>query len=127
MRVFYGILDSFLVNAYAILTMNKPNFGGNRNDKRVHFMKEIAKFLITPHAQSRFEAIQTPRIVKLVIESCGMKKSTPAIAEEPGKATSKKRCYICPREADRKVRTKCSKCQGHICSTHSVKICPNCP
>ena len=42
-RVFYGILDNSIVNVYATLVMNDPNFGGKRNDKRVYFMKELAK------------------------------------------------------------------------------------
>ena len=74
MRIFYGTLDSLLVNAYAILIMKNPNFGGNRNAKIVHFMKEIASFLIMPYAYNRFQTLPTPRKFKLIIETCGMKK-----------------------------------------------------
>ena len=41
--------------------MDDPNFGRKRNEKRVYFMKEDAKSLITPLAQHIFESKQMPK------------------------------------------------------------------
>ena len=71
---FYRILDSSIINAYAILVINDPNFGGKTNDKRVYFMKEVAKLLIISYAQRRFESKRTPKKVMLVMETFGVIK-----------------------------------------------------
>ena len=37
MRIFYGIIDSALVNAFVIMKKNDPGSAGNRDDQRVFF------------------------------------------------------------------------------------------
>ena len=72
MRLFYGMLDSSLVNAFVISNANNPNFLVKKKDKRIRFMKIVAQSLIEPHARVRLQAKQTPKLVRKIIEGCGI-------------------------------------------------------
>ena len=55
MRIFYGIINSALVNAFVVMKKNDPGFAGNRNDERVFFLKSLSRSLIVPQAKSQLE------------------------------------------------------------------------
>ena len=42
MRLFYGILDCSIVNAFVIMSANVPAFAADKGDKRTYFMKSVA-------------------------------------------------------------------------------------
>jgi hypothetical protein len=61
MKLFYGMIDSAVLNAFVIFTENMPNFGEHKKDKRKKFLKELALALIIAHARQRLlEVQQTP-------------------------------------------------------------------
>ena len=68
MRLFYGILDCSIVNAFVIMLANVEAFAAKRRDQRTYFMKSVARSLIKPYAQQRLHAIQTPKQVRKTIE-----------------------------------------------------------
>jgi len=64
MRLFYGVSDSVVLNAFATFTENVPNFGEHKKDKRQKFLEGLALSLIIPHAPQRLEVQQTLQDVK---------------------------------------------------------------
>ena len=58
---------------FVIMLANVQTFVEKRRDKRTYFMKSVARSLIEPYAQQRLHAKQTPKQVRIIIESCGMK------------------------------------------------------
>ena len=133
MRLFYGILDYSIVNAFVIMSANVPAFAANKRDKRTYFMKSVARSLIELYAKQRLYGIQTPKQVRQIIESCGMKRKGHAAeerdvnsAESPIQTGLKARCAQCPRKSDRKTKAVCVDCKTHICTSHSVTLCTTC-
>lgn len=134
MRLFYGILDCSIVNAFVIMSANVPAFAANnKKDKRTYFMKSVARALIEPYAKQRLCAIQTPKQVRQIIESCGIKHEGHAAeerdvnsADTPTQTGLKARCARCPRKSDRKTKTVCVVCKTHVCTSHSVTLCTVC-
>jgi hypothetical protein len=53
MRLIYGKTDSAALNAFVIFTDNIQNFGENKKDKRLKFLKELALALINPILRQR--------------------------------------------------------------------------
>ena len=128
MRLFYGILDSSIVNAFVIMSANVEAVAAKRRDQRTYFMKSVARSLIKPYAQQRLHAIQTPKQVRKTIESCGIEPEE-FEAEENDAQTAivrKGRCVQCPRKLDRKTKTVCAICKTNICKSHTVTLCTNC-
>jgi hypothetical protein len=102
MRLFYGMTESAVLNAFVIFTENVPNIGENKKDKRQKFLKELAPALIIPHARQRLEVQKTPQHVKQVIGSCGILPApSPAPSTTQRHSAQRKRCYICPRSKDK--------------------------
>jgi len=115
MRLFYGIIDSAVLNAFVIFTENVPNFGEH---------KELALALIIPHACQRFEVQQTPQDVKQVIRICGILPATsPAQSTTQCHSAQCKRCYMCPRSKDKKTKFICNECNNFVCEEHSKSLC----
>ena len=128
MRLFYGILDCSIVNAFVIMSANVEAVAAKRRDQRTYFMKSVARSLIKPYAQQRLHAIQTPKQVRKTIESCGIEPEE-FEAEENDAQTAivrKGRCVQCPRKLDRKTKTVCAICKTNICKSHTVTLCTNC-
>ena len=71
-------------------------------------MKEVAKLLITPYAQHRFESTQTTKKIKFFIEIFVTIKCSNETVEEPRVSTTKKICSIYSRSADQKTKTICT-------------------
>lgn len=44
----------------------------------------------------------------------------------PSKLQKQGRCHLCPRSADKKVKTACTKCGNPACSVHRKEVCTNC-
>ena len=133
MRLFYGILDCSIVNAFVIMSANVPAFAANKRDKRTYFMKSVARSLIEPYAKQRLYGIQTPKQVRQIIESCGIKREGYAAeerdinsAEIPTQTGLKARCVQCPRKSNRKTKAVCVDCKTHIYTSHSVTLCTTC-
>ena len=70
-RVFYRIVDSTALNAFAIFTHNTPGFGGNRKEKRQKFLKKLSKSLIVPQAKRRLVTPQTLQVVNKSFAAAG--------------------------------------------------------
>ena len=105
MRLFYGMIDSAVLNAFLIFTENVPNFGEhNKKDKRQKFLNGLALALIIPHARQRLEVQQTPQDVKQVIRSCGILPEAPSPARSTTQLHSAQR-----RSKDKKTKFICNE------------------
>ena len=115
------------------MSANMPPFAVNKRDKRTYFVKSVARSLIEPYAKQRLYAIQTPKQVRQIIESVGIKREEHAAeerdvnsAESPTQTGLKATCAQCPRKSDRKTKAVCVDCKTHICTSHSVTLCTTC-
>ena len=69
MRIFYGMIESAVVNVYVIFIKNVPNYASKTLDKRNKFLKEVAVILVTSYASQRLDVHQIPKDVKQTIRN----------------------------------------------------------
>ena len=121
MRVFYGIVDSSAFNAFVIFTHILPDFGGNRKDKRLKFLKELFISLIVVLAKCRLVTPTTPKVVKQIICSCGILPKVPPAVQNitQHRPSGQKKRFLCPISKDEKYGLTCSRCHNTTCEEHS--------
>ena len=131
MVLWYNILDIATLNAYTFFTAQHPEFKSGITNARRLFLKELSKELVIPHMRRRLEGcpqLQTP-ITDAMVSRCGVTKATTQPQERNRQGPPKrKRCQICPSNKDRKISTKCGKCNVPVCNDHSQKqvVCNKC-
>ncbi|XP_055936820.1 piggyBac transposable element-derived protein 4-like [Argiope bruennichi] len=109
MVLFFSLLNITGINSRILLLSTKTPPEKFRN--RRHFLKDLAFSLLEPHMKSRQkqqEFLDEPQAKKQKL--------------------SYRRCYLCPREKDKKSKTTCLKCEKNICREHSVieAVCTIC-
>lgn len=124
--LFYGMLNTACLNAYILMRFNVTAKEGKLDDSRQIFLMNLGEELLRPwmFIISRLNNKQLPRYIK---ETIGI--MIDIHHEEPEMSTRKgtqKRCHLCPRSKDKKIKTLCSKCGLNTCSNHSVTICQKC-
>ena len=99
MKVFYGMINSSVSNAYLTFTHIGPAFGGKRPDKHSRFLKELAISLIALHGKRRLVAPQASHIVKQIIRKCEILPPQTQVVQSMNKTSGsrRKRCFLCPR------------------------------
>lgn len=108
MVIFFSLLNIAGINSRIMLlsTADPPKKFSNRR----HFLKDLAFSLLEPYMKSRQkqEFLDEPETKK--------------------RKLSYGRCYLCPRNKDRKSKTMCGKCEKNVCREHSEieAICKNC-
>lgn len=122
MAIFGAMLDMSRVNSYVLLVAGLDNITKlNRRD----FAISLGKELIKEHMIRRADVVQLPREIKLIIKNCLEVEPQPS---EPGPVGGYRRCYLCERKKDRKIKTTCNQCHQHVCKDHSTSIihCTTC-
>lgn len=121
LRYMFGVIDMACHNAFILHKQN----GGNMT--RFKFLKEIAENLTEPYMRQRLD---DPRITKKLKASIKIFLNLPPEeeAEVPQQPLGRPpgRCYICPRRADRRAATYCTKCKRGVCGLHRRYVCTNC-
>jgi len=78
--------------------------------------------IVLPEQEKRLE---NPRAMqkgpKLALQLLGFDLSRPV--NPTNHNIMQGRCHICPRNRDKKVRTRCISCQRSCCGEHSAVIC----
>ena len=64
----------------------------------------------------------TVRALEALLVVIGPQKQARALDGPP----QKKRCMVCPRISDRKVRQQCKECKRNVCKEHSKTILMQC-
>lgn len=124
LRFFYGMLDQAGINSMVLFKLAKSQ------DKAIRrkFLNELGLQLAQPHMKRRLEKNLSGELRKdiedILYENLGQQK--PSASEPPKKLPKIGRCYICPRSADRKSKTRCTKCSQAICPDHQIKVCKIC-
>lgn len=127
--VFYGILNSAVINSWIIHSENSEMSGGPKV-KRKHYMEELAMQLVKPWALSRLNATTLPRQVRVVINTvCSQNPDvTPGVAGLPAADMREPmvRCQLCQSKKDKKTRFRCHTCSRPVCPSHYYPFCKDC-
>lgn len=124
MALFLQMLDVTTINAYIL----HQSYRNARKLERLHFLKRLAKVLVTPLMERRLQHKQIPRELKFTLERI-LNKTTVSdeiiVAEEECLET-RRLCHICPSKLKRKTRYLCIICKKPICLQCSRNICLVC-
>lgn len=105
--VFFNMLDVSLVNAFYLYN----SIFNDQKIKRAKFLENLADAFIQPFVSSKKS--QDPNSI------------TPFVPRYPI-SNSRKRCFKCPRNLDKKIGNSCGLCLRHCCQQHSFSICNEC-
>lgn len=122
MVIFYAILNITGVNARIILQCNK-NIDSVDDTTRRNLLQNLGIALVQPHIERRDVRPLSRELREVVLKCGGTPLPSTSSESEP---TRKARCYFCPRQADKKTKMVCEKCDKHICPTHRKSVCQNC-
>ena len=96
---------------------------------RFRFLCALGEQLIKPNMLNRAQypnglKAPTVRALEALSVSIAPQKQARALDGPP----QKKRCMVCPRSKDRKVRQQCKECKRNVCKEHSktVLMCNDC-
>lgn len=117
--IFFTLLNISLVNSYVIFN----SFPGNSVQKRIHYVKCLARQLVEPQLNIRLANSRLPRELRLNIARILNK---PLTANTPQPLDKQVRCGKCPRGKDRKTRFTCVDCNTPICGSCMVGRCVDC-
>lgn len=93
------------------------------NINRREMILTLGKALTREHMERR-DLTHFPRDLQEIInKQLGKKVTRRIVNQEPPR---KARCRICPRHKDRKTKTRCEKCEIHICMDHTKHVCESC-
>ena len=90
---------------------------------RRKFSVDLGRELITEHMRRRSKIRELSQDLKGIIRdflSENLVTTTEPV--EAGPARKYRRCYLCPREMDRKIKTNCNVCTRNVCKNHCQTI-----
>lgn len=123
--LFMNMLDVAGVAAYVIWMEQMPDWNRGKSTRRHKFLSELAANLVLPEQEKRLKNPQAmQKGPKLALQLLGF--DTTKSVDPTTLNNTQGRCHICPRNRDKKVRTRCSTCQRSCCGEHSTVICENC-
>ncbi|XP_033229277.1 uncharacterized protein LOC117180849 [Belonocnema kinseyi] len=120
LRFWFGMLDQGGINAMVLHNFN----GANANLIQREFLKGLVSGLIEPQLRVRVAISTLRRDLRVSIETILEEQAPPPRSAPADKKVA--RCVLCPRVADRKVRTYCERCHRPACEEHRVVVCSNC-
>ncbi|XP_035664217.1 piggyBac transposable element-derived protein 4-like [Branchiostoma floridae] len=130
MVLFFNLLDVAGIASLIVFLGNFPDWNLSACSRRRRlFLRELGYNLVMPHVQRR---AQSPYLMPATRESMArIGVRSVRRAEEPAAAAAqegRKRCELCPRSSDRKVRRACAGCGRTVCAEHSYKqyVCGDC-
>lgn len=119
LRIFYGMMDMAAINVFILYQLKNVN----SKCSRAKFLKLLANALVETHMKERLKNKKLPRQLKNSIqEYLGYSEDLPPEKREKGTG----RCYLCPRNRDRKGRHICIRCGKNLCAEHCHDICEEC-
>ncbi|KAF4530424.1 hypothetical protein B566_EDAN018556 [Ephemera danica] len=130
MAYFYNLVDIMGLAAYIIWIETYPHWQRKNKSRRLQFLLEVAESLTQRSIDRRHQTCRS-QITKRAINQLRNLNQTAGAAPRaafPVGPIAAKRCYVCPRSHDRKVKSICSKCQKHVCVRHSrtKRKCDSC-
>ncbi|XP_043475498.1 piggyBac transposable element-derived protein 4-like [Leptopilina heterotoma] len=123
LRFWYGMMDQAVINALILHNFNYEN----PNLTRREFLKKLVKELVEPQLRLRLSFPNLRQELRMSIQSILQVNATPPPPpKSPTKVRKATRCSLCPRAADRKVKTVCKNCQRAVCEDHRIILCSVC-
>ena len=109
MTLFFNVINCACVSAYATCCTKYPAWNQNKSHKRRLFLRELAKATVAAELDRRQQNQQAMQSrVKLTFTALGFQAVTTQAVAQPN--PGQKRFRPCPRSADRKTKTRGSKC-----------------
>ena len=126
-KIFPRKLDSSIANACVILLAHKRTYSAIRENKWVYFMKSVTKSIISPHAQQRLQAPQTPKIVRQIMKGWGITSKMHKLLPGDTPRIVKRGWTLCQRSCDRQTKTVCFSIILLTCVVllHALKVISN--
>lgn len=128
--LFGNVVDVGAVAAFIVWLGNFPQWKISEGKRRRRlFLSELANQLVMPHMRRRAltPTLQAP--IRNAMKMVGVDLPLPVQqAQGHTSAAKRKRCHLCPRGFDKKVRLTCDRCKHPVCSAHSVQqvLCDEC-
>uniref|UniRef100_A0A0K2TIZ0 Putative LOC100166252 [Acyrthosiphon pisum] n=1 Tax=Lepeophtheirus salmonis TaxID=72036 RepID=A0A0K2TIZ0_LEPSM len=113
LTIFFSLINIASVNSY-VLYLHK----NEKKLKRRLFIKEVAYELIKDNLLKRLHNVHVPTKIRKRISEI-LNVDIPSSSPENLTIVSLKRCTLCGRSKDRKVKTRCNSCYDYVCSEHS--------
>ncbi|XP_068201560.1 piggyBac transposable element-derived protein 4-like [Palaemon carinicauda] len=131
MSIFYGMINSCVINSWIIYKENQQTIGSKPIERRF-YMQNMAEALIKAWAGKKMFNTRIPRTIKTVINTvCNIplpvrddQASLTVMAESRAPTV---RCSLCDRAKDRKTRHRCQGCTRPVCPQHIYTWCVDCP
>ncbi|CAD6221989.1 GSCOCG00011693001-RA-CDS [Cotesia congregata] len=119
-RIWFHLLDVASLNSYIVYSINN-----NLNISRRDFIKQLGLSLVDEAIKKRATNKYLPRQLREDAAQFSSSDSfCPKLAETND--NKPKRCSVCPRSKDVKIRTSCCLCKLSMCKKHMISICPKC-
>ena len=127
--IFYGLLNMTSNNAW-IIHRYRP---GNQRTEKHTFLHTLAMSLSKPLAQQRLDLWGHHYSARLKdnieqVFKIRMANAQPQVNPYAHQQGAKRRCAVCTRSRDIKVRSQCEleTCLKAVCTTHSIRVCFEC-
>lgn len=114
LTLFYSMLNISTINAY-ILYCHIPE----NTLKRRKFIKSVCMQLVEDALKRRLQNIHLQRDLRSGIRRMLPETGDPITPSQTPTSRGAKRCALCARSRDRKVKTVCTSCDMHVCKDHS--------
>lgn len=120
MAIFGQLLDIASLNAYILWGIKYPK-NSETKDGRRYFLLQLGEALIKQNIIRRYNAQGRLRNTLKQFMRDVVPDLASAPVETPRERLASGRCYLCPRNKDRKSRQFCKECQNFVCAEHFVK------
>lgn len=121
--IFYGLLNGIGINSWVLFKCSRANNKPDIKYRRT-FLKELGLNLIEAHLEERLQSSTLRRDIKENISAI-LKKPMP-VDPSGSQHHFQGCCGFCPRNKDRKSKTRCTRCKIPICLEHQIKACEKC-
>lgn len=127
LTLFMNMLDVGGVAAYIVWVKQMPNWCQGKSNRRMLFLSELGHSLILPLQLRRIENPKSlQRGPKLALQLLGFNIDNSQQQQLRTPMGAQGRCHVCPRNRDRKVRNRCTKCHRYCCAEHCSTTCNKC-
>ena len=127
--LFGNCIDVGAVAAFVCWVAKFPEWKSSEGKRRRRiFLLDVGESLVLPHIQVRSANPSLQRHIRTAMKMVGVELPNPEQPDRGGSDGKRKRCYLCPRQVDKKVRLNCNSCRQPVCPTHSVQqtVCEQC-
>lgn len=120
LRIWFHLLDVASLNSFILYSINN-----NSNISRRNFLKQLGLSLVDGAIRNRAKNKYIPRQLREDARQFSSSETFCPISKE--KIDNKpKRCTVCSKSEDIKVRTFCYSCKMSMCKKHMFSVCHKC-